>query len=424
MSPVRIAAFALVAIVCLAPAAPAHDWPQWRGPNRDDKSTETGLLKSWPEGGPPRVWMFKECGKGYGGPAIAGGVLFIIGTRDEQEVLLAINATSGEEIWHAAIGEIYSNDWGDGARSTPTVDGEMVYALGGKGDLVCVKAASGDVVWTKSMIDLDGEIPNWGYSESPTVYKDLVICTPGGEQGALAAFNKSSGELVWRATDVKPGAHYSSIVLTKHAGHDEAVQLLHDQVVGFDPATGKIHWSEPWPKPIAAIPTPIVSNGGEYVFASSGYGVGSKLIHVGADHQIDVVYENKVMKNKLGGAVLIDGYLYGHSEGAGWVCQEFKTGEQAWRDRDVMEMGSVTFADGLLYCVGEESGDVALVEPSPEEWKERSRFKLEPQTEIRSDRGRIWTHPVVCNGMLYLRDQDLVYCYDVRDKSVAKVSGR
>lgn len=424
MSPVRTVVLVLVAAACLAHSAAAHDWPQWRGPNRDDKSTETGLLKSWPEGGPPQVWMFENCGKGYGGPAIAGGVLFIIGTRDEQEVLLAINATSGEEIWFAPIGEIYPNDWGDGARSTPTVDGELVYALGGKGDLVCVKAASGERVWAKSMLDLGGGIPNWGYSESPTVYKDLVICTPGGEQGALAAFNKSSGELVWQATDVTPGAHYSSIVLTKHAGHDEAVQLLHDQVVGFDPATGKIHWSEPWPKPIAAIPTPIVSGEGEYVFASSGYGVGSKLIKVSSDHQTEVVYENKVMKNKLGGAVLVDGYLYGHSEGVGWVCQNFETGKQAWRDRDVMEMGSITFADGLLYCVGEETGDVALVEPSPEEWKERSRFKLDPQTEIRVERGRIWTHPVVCNGMLYLRDQDLVYCYDVRDKSVAQAGGR
>ncbi len=421
MTLLRSAALTLIAVACLAPTAPAHDWPQWRGPNRDDKSTETGLLKSWPEGGPPRVWMYEDCGKGYGGPAIVGDVLFIIGTRDDQEVLLAINATSGQEIWVAPIGEIYPNDWGDGARSTPTVDGELVYALGGKGDLLCAKATSGEVVWNKSLLDLGGGIPNWGYSESPAIYKNLILCTPGGEQGALAALDKSTGNVVWQQSEVQPGAHYSSIVLTSHRGHDEAVQLLHDQVVGFDPATGEIFWSEPWPKPIAAIPTPIVSE--NKVFASSGYGVGCKLIRVGPDHQIEVVYDNKIMKNKLGGAVLLDGYIYGHSDGVGWVCQDFETGEQAWRERDVMEMGSVTFADGRLYCLGEETGDVALVEPSPEGWKEHGRFKLAPQTEIRADRGRIWTHPVVCNGMLYLRDQNLVYCYDVRDQSVAQTDG-
>jgi hypothetical protein len=412
---IALVAFAAVSVPTLL--ASAADWPQWRGPNRDGKSAETGLLKSWPEGGPNRVWMYSAGGNGYGGPAIAAGTLYVMGVRDDQEALFALDATSGEERWVAPVGSLYHNDWGDGPRGTPAVDGEMVYGLSGEGTLACVRAADGQVVWSKSMKDLGGEVPVWGYSESPYVYKDTVLCTPGGAQGSIVAFNKTTGDVIWQSKDMTSGAHYASIVPMMHGGHEDGVQLLPDQLVGFDLASGKLLWSEPWPKPVAAIPTPVVHN--NLAYATSGYGVGCMLVEVGADHAVKKVYDNKVMKNKTGGVVLVGDHIYGHSDGVGWVCQDLASGEQVWRERQALSMGSVTYADGKLYCLGEDDGEVVLIDASPEGWKENGRFKLEPQSEIRSDRGKIWTHPVIANGMLYLRDQDHIYCYDIRDGGLA-----
>jgi outer membrane protein assembly factor BamB len=403
-----------------APSSIAADWPQWRGPNRDDVSTETGLLKSWPEGGPKRQWLFENCGLGYAGPAIVGGRMFILGTRDDQEVLFAIDATSGEEQWMAPVGSIYENDWGSGPRSTPTVEGDMVYAQGAQGNLVCVRAGTGEVVWTKAMQDLGGGIPKWGYAESPFIYKNTVLCTPGGKQGALAALDKTTGDVVWQNPEVTSEAHYSSIVAMNHGGHSDAVQLLVDALVGFDPETGKILWSEGWPKPVATIPTPIVKD--NFAYVTSAYGAGCMLVEVGADHAAKKVYDNKVMKNKHGGVILVGDHVYGHSDGVGWACQDLKTGEQVWREREALGAGAVGYADGMLYCVGEDEGEVVLAEASTEGWKEHGRFKLDPQTTLRKDRGRIWVHPVISGGRLFLRDQNYIYCYDVRAEAAQAAS--
>jgi hypothetical protein len=194
--------------ICLGWTAGGQaDWPQWRGPNRDDISTETGLLKSWPEGGPRRVWLFEDCGLGYAGPAVVGDRLYIMGARDGTEYLLAINVENGREQWAAPIGELYENDWGGGPRGTPTVDGELVYALGGQGNLICARVSNGDVVWSKSMQDLGGTTPNWGYCESPLVYENKLFCTPGGDQGSLAALDKQTGQVLWQSSELKSGAH-------------------------------------------------------------------------------------------------------------------------------------------------------------------------------------------------------------------------
>ncbi|MCC6494336.1 MAG: PQQ-like beta-propeller repeat protein [Pirellulales bacterium] len=422
----RIALLLVVPLVvawgpCAARRARA-DWPQWRGPNRDDISAETDLLKTWPSGGPPRVWLFKNCGLGYSGPAIVKDRLYIMGARDGQELLLAIDATSGEQVWASPIGEMLENNWGNGPRGTPTVDGELIYAIGGQGKLLCVQAADGKVLWTKSLVDdLGGKTPTWGFTESPYVHGEIVICTPGGEQGALAGLQKTTGQLAWRSKELTSGAHYASIVPAQRKYGPECVQLLPDQLVGFDPQTGRVNWTEGWPGQVAVIPTPIVD--GNYVYATSGYGVGCKLLEVSDDRSVKVVYENKVMKNHHGGVVLLDGKLYGYSDDLGWVCQDFMTGKRVWREeRDEAKQeagaslgkGAIAYADGRLYCLGEEDGQVVLIESSPDGWKEQGRFTLEPQTTLRKPAGRIWTHPVICDGRLYLRDQELLFCFDVR----------
>lgn len=390
----------------------AGDWPQWRGPERTDLSKETGLLKSWPEAGPKRLWMFDKAGQGYSGPAIVKGKLFTLGTRDGNEILLALDANTGNELWTAKIGSILKNKWGDGPRGTPTVDGDRVYALSGPGDLVCVSVTDGKMLWQTNLTQLGGRVPGWGYTESVLVDGNMVVCTPGGSQGALAALDKTSGKLIWQSKEFTDGAHYSSIVPAEINGTRQYVQLVEKNFVGISAKDGKLLWKSDFPKGrTAVIPTPIVK--GNNVYVTAGYGAGCKMVAIGSDYTVTTIYENSVMKNHHGGVILIGDHLYGHSDGYAWVCQDFKTGQEVWGHREFRK-GAVGYADGMLYCLEEDGGAVVLAEASPAGWKQHGRFKLDPQSQIRSSSGRIWTHPVIANGKLYLRDQDLIYCYNVK----------
>jgi len=388
----------------------ANDWPQWRGPDRTDVSKETGLLKQWPAEGPKRVWLFKNAGNGYSGPAIVAGKLFTMGTRDDSEILLALDADTGKELWTAKIGSVLNNNWGDGPRGTPTVNEDRVYAMGGRGDLVCATVADGKVIWQQSMRDLGGKTPGWGYTESVLVDGDQVVCTPGGSKGAIAALDKMTGKLRWQSKDFTDGAHYASIIVGEPNASKQYIQLTMQHVAGVSPKDGKLLWETSFPGRTAVIPTPIYHDGCVYVTA--GYSAGCKLVKIGPGNEVTTVYENKVMKNHHGGVILVGDHLYGHAD-PGWTCQDFKTGEEVWNHRGFGK-GAIAYADGMLYCLEESSGTVALVEASPKGWQEHGRFKLDPQTTIRSPSGRIWTHPVICNGKLYLRDQDLIFCFDVK----------
>jgi outer membrane protein assembly factor BamB len=411
----RPAANLLVFFSLLAPAV-ADDWPQWQGPHRDGISAETGLLKSWPEGGPERVWLFENCGNGYSGFSIVDGKLFTMGGRDDKCQLIALDANTGEELWSVDLGPMLENDWGDGPRSTPTVENGFVYALGGKGVLVCVRAKDGSEVWRTSLLDdLAGTEPNWGYCESVLLDGDLVLCTPGGTEGAIAALDKATGKVRWRATDLHDTAHYSSILRAEINGEPQYVQLLEQRLVGISTDDGRVLWQSEFPGRVAVIPTPIVR--GNRVFATAGYGAGCSLVEISAENEPTELYDEKArkrMKNHHGGVIRVGDYLYGHSDGSGWLCMDFATGEQKWRERDILGKGAIAYADGMFYCLSEDDGELALIDASPEGWQEHGRFTLDPQTKIRSDRGKIWTHPVIAGGKLYLRDQDLVYCYDVK----------
>lgn len=395
----------------LVGSAIGADWPGWRGADRTDISRESGLLKEWPSAGPKQLWIYREAGKGYSGPAVVKGVLYTLGTRGNQEVLIAVDAKTGKEMWKADVGEILANNWGDGPRGTPAVDDGKVYALGGKGDLICVSAKDGSQVWKKSMTALGGGVPGWGYTESVLVDGDRVIATPGGSQGAIVAFDKKTGATLWQTKDFTDGAQYSSVIATDLNGERQYIQLTMKTIVGVSAKDGKVLWKAEWPGRTAVIPTPIYSDG--HVYVSSGYGVGCKLVKIASNNEVSTVYENKVMKNHHGGVILVGDHLYGYSDGPGWVCQNFKTGEEVWSSKNLGK-GAIACADGLLYCVEEDTGTVALIEPTTKGWTEKGRFKLDPQSTIRSKSGRIWTHPVISDGQLFLRDQDLVYCYDVK----------
>lgn len=398
-------------IVAGAGAAETHPWPQWQGPHRNGLNDETGLLKSWPEEGPQRLWLYENCGAGYSGPAVVDGRLYTMGARDGTCFILALEADTGREVWAAEVGPALENDWGNGPRSTPTVVGNFVYALSGQGTLVCVLARNGEEIWRTTMQQLGGSVPFWGYAESVLVDEGRVLCTPGGAEGAIAALDRRTGRLLWQAKELDDEAHYASIIRAEPHGQPQYVQIIVSRVVGIAPDDGRLLWESPWPGNVAVIPTPLAH--GDQVFVTSGYGAGCKLLTIGPQDEAEIVYENKHMKNHHGGVILLDGYLYGYSDDAGWVCMDFQTGEQVWREKEALGKGAIAYADGMFYCLAEEDGTVALIEASPEGWKEHGRFTLSPQTQIRSDRGKIWTHPVVVDGKLYLRDQDLFYCYDV-----------
>ena len=407
----------LPALHAQTPQPGATDWPQWRGNSRDDLSKETGLLKKWPEAGPKKLWSYTQAGKGYAGFAVSKGRLYTMGTREQNEVLLCIDAEKGTEIWSAKLGSILENKWGDGPRATPTVDGSQVFSLGGDGTLVAFDSGSGRELWRVTMQSLGGKTPGWGYTESVLVDGTLVLCTPGGAQGTVAALDRATGKTVWQSKDITFNAHYSSIVPAVIHGAPQYVQRTMESVFGIEPKTGRVLWKQAYPGKTAVIPTPIVS--GNQIYVTAGYGVGCLSFTVGKDHSVTMVYDEtssteKVMKNHHGGVILLDGHLYGYSDGLGWICQDFKTGKLVWQERQKLGKGAISYADGHFYCLDEATGNLALVEATPKGWNEISRFKLDPQTTIRSPQGRIWTHPVISNGRLYLRDQELVHCYAVR----------
>lgn len=393
---------------------PAGDWPQWRGADRSDVSQETGLLKEWPSTGPKQLWLNENAGLGYSGFSIADGKLFTMGARGSSEFLICLDAGAGKELWHVELGPMLDNGWGDGPRGTPSVDGERVYAMGGTGSLVCAQVSDGKSLWRAMMSDLGGKKPNWGYCESVTVDGPRVVCTPGGGEGSIAALDKLTGDVLWRSTDLTNGAQYASIVPTVINDKPQYLQLFQDTVAAVSREDGKLLWKADWPGKTAVIPTPICRDG--HVFITSGYGVGCSLVKIDADDKPHEAYFNKNMKNHHGGVILVGDHVYGYSDGFGWMCLDFKTGEIVWSEKNALGKGCLTCADGMLYCVDEQDATVVLAEASPAGWKEHGRFDLAPLTTKRKPKGKVWTHPVVSNGKLYLRDQELLFCFDVTAK--------
>ncbi|HEV2949179.1 MAG TPA: PQQ-binding-like beta-propeller repeat protein [Gemmataceae bacterium] len=391
----------------------ADDWPQWRGTHRDARSDETGLLQEWPKGGPRQAWKALGFGRGYSSVAVADGKVFTmsdLGPPVNGEAIIALSVSSGKRLWTAKVGE----PWNDGGpRCTPTVDGDLVYALSPHGDLVCVQVADGKVRWrTNLQREFGGHMMSgWGYSESPLVDGDKLICTPGGSQATLVALNKKTGKLIWKSPVPQgDGAAYSSVVAANVNGERQYIQFLGRGVVGVAAKDGKFLWR--YDKPAngtANCSTCIVSD--PFVFAASAYGAGGALAKISEADKADVVYSTKSMKNHHGGMVLVDGYLYGANGGNGetpaLVCLDFKTGEVMWEERKAGK-GSIAYADGRLYY-RDEDGQMLLVEANPQKYVEHGRFN---QPDRRG--APAWSHPALANGKLYLRDQDVLFCYDIK----------
>lgn len=407
----RTTSTAILALAAFSSISQAADWPRWRGADFDDQSKETGLLKEWPAEGPKKVWMFEDAGLGYSGFAVVGDTLYTMGARDAAEFVIAVDVKTGKEKWSVEVGPLLTNNWGNGPRSTPTVDGDKIYAMSGKGVLSCLNATDGKVLWKVTMDELGGKVPGWGYTESVLVEGNLVVCTPGGAQGCLAAFDKTTGKKAWQTMSWTDPAQYSSIIPATHNGVRQLIQLTMQSVGAVNAADGKVLWTTPFPGKTAVIPSPIFNNG--RVFVVAGYGVGCKMVNIGPNNEVSDVYANNDLVNHHGGVLLYQGYLYGFSDGKGWTCMDFNTGTVKWQEKAALKKGAIHLADGMLYLLEEDSGNVVLADASPDGWKEHGRFKLDPQTTQRAKAGKIWTHPVVSGGKLYLRDQELLFCFDV-----------
>jgi outer membrane protein assembly factor BamB len=400
----RLANTLFAFLISTAPGG--EDWPQWRGPNRDGLSRETGLLSSWPAGGPPLVWKAAGLGAGYSTVTVDGGRVFTLGTARDIEYLIALDARTGKEFWRARIGRRYENNRGDGPRGAPTVDGARVYALGGNGDLACVEAATGKVVWHVNLLSRfsAGNI-GWGISESPLVLEDRVLVNAGGRGGSLAALSKKDGSTLWASESDEAG--YSSAVVADVRGVRQAVFFTGERVLGVRVDDGSVLWSyRRVSNRTANVATPIVR--GNFVFVSSDYGTGCALLEIQGDATgmtAREVYFHQDMKNHHSSSVLVDDTLFGFSSSI-LTALDFTTGKVLWRDRSVGK-GSLVVADGRLYLFG-ENGVAGLAEATRAGYRESGRF------ELKTSGSPTWSHPVVANAKLYLRDQDTLYCYDVK----------
>jgi outer membrane protein assembly factor BamB len=401
-----------------------HDWPQWQGPDRNNHSKEKGLLQSWPKAGPPLAWKAVKLGGGYTAPSVAAGRIFGMSYRGNDEVVWCLAEKDGKELWNSRIADANRKvDYHEGSRCTPTVDGDLVYVIGVSGDLVCLRIGDGGIVWRKHFIkDFGGILPYYraayGFTESPLIDGSKVVVTPGGPKATFVALDKKTGDIIWKAVvpESKPAgssrADYSSIILAELGGQKTYVNFLHGGVAGVHAETGAFLWR--YDKPSSGFVnclTPVAYD--NQVFASSAYGKGAGLARIvpskGKGALAEEVYFNKRMKNLHGGLVLKDGFIYGGSDPGLLVCMEFATGKGGWDERRAGR-GAIAYADGHLYY-RDERGPMLLIEANPKKYVEKGRF--DPPDRSNKD---AWSHPVIANGKLYLRDQDVLHCYDVRAK--------
>lgn len=427
----RLAGLALmIAGPAFAADPGAFDWPQWRGPDRTGLSKETGLLKNWPEKGPAESWRITGVGEGYSTPSISAGRIYLMGAKGQDEFVYCLDEKDGNQVWEVKVGQKMPAGGFPGPRSTPTIDGGHAYAVGTDGTLVCISIDKGTIKWQKNYKkDFSGKAGWWEFSESPLVDGDLLIVTPGADDAALVAFKKATGDVVWK-TDItglarKPGdqkgkgkggpksyavAGYSSVMVAEIAGVKQYVQFLDGGVIGVDAKDGKLLWHYEEPaNGVANITTPIIR--GDYVFAVSFYNAGGgevKIVKDGSSQKAEQQWFLKEFQNHHGGVVLVKDHLYG-TNNTELLCVDFKTGKVAWKDRCVGK-GSVTYADGHL-VVRSERGPIALVEANPKKYVEKCKFDQPDRSNKQA-----WPHPVIANGKLYIRDWDLLLCYDVKAK--------
>lgn len=410
-------ALVALALMAVGTVARADDWAQWRGPKRDGISQEKGLLKAWPKDGPKLVWQVKDISSGYSTPVVVGNRLYVLSNEGlENEFVRAYSTTNGKLLWSTrlgAVGNPKQQPSYPGARSTPTVDGKLLYALSSDGDLACVDTATGKLVWKKSLrTDFGGTAGVWAYAESPLVDGNKVIVCPGSETAAMVALDKKTGATLWKSAI--PGekvASYASAIAVELDGVRQYVQHLSKSLVGVEAASGKLLWR--FDKTFDTqfqmhAFTPIAAGNMVYSAAATAGGV-AKIAAAAGSFTADPVYVERKGYSGLGGAVKVGNYLYGTNR-ATLFCSDFATGKVLWDERSVGS-AAVCSADGLLFLHG-DNGEVALVEATPTGYKEKGRFS--PPNQPDRGQAKAWAYPIIAGGKLYIRDMGCLWCYDIK----------
>jgi outer membrane protein assembly factor BamB len=399
--------FATIAGIATLPTfGGATDWPQFRGPRRDGISDETHLLKSWPATGPRVLWR-APMGEGYSHLAVAGGRIFTLADSAADELLGSYEAKTGKKVWTLRIDSKYSNDQGNGPRSTPTVDGGMVYALSAQGQLVAADAASGKRLWGHDLPkEYGAQSPTWGVASSPLVEGDLLLVAAGGSSHrSVLAFHKRNGKVAWAALDDPPG--YAAPIAFTSGGLRQILFFTAKGLVSVAPADGRLLWRLPWETTYDANAATPIFVAPDRIFVSSGYDTGSGLfrLHV-ANGQVEAepLWKSRGLKNQFSSSLLSGDYLYGFDNGT-FKCVDVRTGEEKWKQRGLGH-GSLILADGHLWVLS-ESGRLVLVDASPSGYAERASFQVLT--------GRCWTAPSLVDGVLYLRNQENIMAIDVAE---------
>jgi outer membrane protein assembly factor BamB len=410
-------------------AAPADtgqpgNWPQFRGPNRDNLSSDTGLLTQWDAAGPALAWKATGLGLGFSSVAVTRDRIYTMGDLGSDQYVIALSATDGKLLWKTRIGPNWQDRY-PGPRATPTVDGDRLYTLGTEGDLVSLDAATGKERWRKNLAtDFGGAVmSDWKFSESPLVDGDRVVVTPGAQNAALVALDKMTGATIWKAAlpplgpKGRDGCGYASIVISNGGGVKQYVQMLGRGLVGIRAADGAFLWNyNKVANDVANIPTAALK--GDFVFASTGYQAGAALLKLAAAGAGKVtateVYflEGRTFQNHHGGFVLVGDSIYagnGHRNGLP-ICIDLATGQVRWGGNirnEGIGSAALTYADGHVYY-RYENGVMILVEATPQAYRQKGIFKLPTGDQLS------WAYPVVTGGKLYVRDKDTLLVYDVK----------
>ncbi len=395
----------------------AADWPQFRGPNRDGKSGETGLLKKWPEQGPKLLWSVDGLGEGYSSAAIADGLIYTTGKLGPDGYVFCFDL-NGKPQWKESYGKEWSKSY-PAARTTPTIDSGRLYVFSGTGVVFCFDAKNGNTIWSRDVFtQFEGQTPRWGMSECLLVDGDKVIATPGGKTASVVALNKISGEVLWACKDLNEASAYGNPLAIEYQGNRMIVTMLRDSVVGIEPETGKLLWRDSFDEyhtdrgRIVNPNVPLYSDG--QVYTTSGYNNGGAMLQLFADPtKFQRKWTDTTLDVHHGGVVLVDGYIYGANFQAmtrgAWTCLEWDTGKVMFETPWLGGKGSTIYADGMLYCYGENTGQVGITKADPKNFSVINSFK------ITAGSGKHWAHPSISDGRLYIRHGETMMVYDIHE---------
>ncbi len=390
----------------------------WRGPERDGVYPEKGLLKNWPSAGPELIWEVMDAGSGYSSPVVAGDRIFVTGlTKNQSQEILSAYTLDGKKVFTTTYGTSWNKSY-PGTRTTPTINGDRAYMISGGAQVACINTDNGQIVWKVDGGEVFERRPStWGTSESPLVYDNKVIYSPGGNQTTIVALNAETGKVIWKSRPLRNRSSYVSPILISYNGKKQIIGMTEHQVTGVDPDNGDIEWTfSDWgQRAVYKISpnTPLYQNG--QLFVCQGYNIGSFKLQLNSDLTgVKVLWRNDDLDTHHGGFVLVNGVIYGsnwiNNSLGKWVAIDWTTGKTIYEDSWTggKSKGSIITADNRLYCYDERRGTVGLVKPN------RERFEVISEFRITKGDGPHWSHPVIKDGVLYIRHGKALMAYRIR----------